>query len=181
MAKKLHIGRLPGTIDAEPKWFLKVGIQLEEMRIFYEAGVVLALYDALVLIRDGGLPTPDWVIDGTISILGPHFKKGIPTGKGASANSAAKYKNNMKDFRRWLVVRKLHQDENTGGLYKIAEKILSGKFAWGSAAVIGISFRKVQKHLKDPKAALQYYRGLAAGQKLMGTQYPAPFKVKPPL
>jgi hypothetical protein len=49
------------------------------MRVFYEAGVVLALYDALVLARDSGLSAPDWVVEGAIPILEAQLKQGIST------------------------------------------------------------------------------------------------------
>lgn len=179
MAKKLSIGALPATIDAQPKYWFKYGPRLEEMRMFYDAGVVLALYDALVLARDSGLPAPDWVIQGAISLVGPQLKAGISTGKGASANSAAKHNNDMKHFRRWYVVRKLHKEGADGGLYKKAEKLLAGKFGWGSAAVIGKSFRRVEEHLKNSKSALRYYKGSREGQKLMAAQHPNSYKVKP--
>jgi hypothetical protein len=120
MPKKSSIGSLPATIDMQPSYMFKYGPRLEEMRAFYEADVVLALYDALVLARDSGLPAPDWVIDGAISIIGPHLKVGISTGKGASANTAAKYITDMRHFRRWLVVRQLHQEGADGSLYKKA-------------------------------------------------------------
>ena len=179
MPKKSSIGSLPATIDTQPSYLFKYGPRLEEMRIFYEAGVVLALYDALVLARDSGLPAPDWVIEGAISIIGPRLKVGISTGKGASANTAAKYKIDMMHFRRWLVVRELHKKGGAGSLYKKAEKLLKGQFGWGSDAVIGKSFRRVEKQLKNPKTALRYYRGSREGQELMATQYFGAYKVTP--
>jgi hypothetical protein len=178
MPKKSSIGKLPATIDGKPSPFIKYGPQLDEMRIFYEADVVLALYDALVLARDSGLPAPDWVIEGAVPIVGAKLKDGIPTGQGASGNTAARYKTDMKHFHRWLVVRKLHENGAAGSLYKKAEKLLKGQFGWGSAAVIGKSFRRVERHLKDPKTALRYYRGLQEGQKLMRTKFPGPYKPK---
>jgi hypothetical protein len=179
MAKKLSIGSLATTIDAEPKYWFKYGARVEGMRIFYEAGIMLALYDALILTRDSGRPAPEWVIEGALSIIGPLLKAGITTGKGASANTAAKYKTDMRHFCRWLVVRALHKEGTDGSLYKKAEKLLENKFGWGSAAVIGKSFRRVEKHLKNPKVALRYYKGLTEGQKLMATQFPRSYKVKP--
>jgi hypothetical protein len=84
----------------------------------------------------------------------------------------------MRHFRRWLVVRELHTEGIAENLYKKAQKVLEGQFGWGSATVIGKSFRRVEKHLKNPKTALRYYRGLQEGQKLMGTTYPGPYKPK---
>jgi hypothetical protein len=179
MPKKSSVGSLPATIDMQPSYLFKYGPRLEEMRIFYEAGVVLALYDALAPARDSGQPAPEWAIAGAIPIVGEQLEKGISTGQGASGNTAAQYKNDMRHFRRWLVVRQLHKEGAAGSLYKKAEKFLKSQFGWGSDAVIGKSFRRVEKHLKNPKTALRYYRGLREGQELMATHYPGPYKVKP--
>jgi hypothetical protein len=65
MPKKASIGSLPATIDAKPSHLFRYGLRLEEMRVFFEAGVVLALYDALVLARDSGLRVPNWVAEGS--------------------------------------------------------------------------------------------------------------------
>jgi hypothetical protein len=178
MPKKASIGSLPATIDPKPSHLFKYAALLEEMRVFFEAGVRLALYDALVLARDSGLLVPDWVVEGAIAIMGKQLKRGISTGKGASGNTAAQYKNDMEHFCRWLVVRELHEKGAKGSLYKEAEKRLKGQFGWGSDAVIGKSFRRVEEHLKNPKTALRYYRGLQEGQKLMGTKFPGPYKPK---
>jgi hypothetical protein len=85
----------------------------------------------------------------------------------------------MKHFRRWLVVRALHKEGTDESIYKKAEKLMEGQFGWGSAAVIGKSFRIVEEHLENPVEALRYYRGLREGQELAGTQYPSCYKVKP--
>src|SRR6266849_7565983 len=146
MAKKLRIGGMPPVIETKSEWrsFFNVALRLKELRVFYEAGVVLALYDALVLVGFSNVRAPGWVIKGAISIIGPQLKAGISTGKGASANTAAKYQNEMMHFRRWLVVRNLQEKGVEGGLYEKAEKLLLGKFGRGSAAVIGKSFRRVE-------------------------------------
>jgi hypothetical protein len=180
MAKKLSIGGTPPVIETTSEWgsFFNVATRLKELRVFYEAGEVLALYDALQLVGISKVRAPAWVIKGAISIIGPQLKAGISTGKGASANTAAKYQNEMMHFRRWLVVRNLREKGEQGGLYEKAEKELQGNFAHGSAAVIGKSFRRVESHLKTPKTALRYYRGYMSAA-LLGIEFPGDYWVKP--
>ena len=97
----------------------------ELQRAFYEAGVMPALYDALVIAKESGLPPPDWVVEESLMVVGDRLKLGFTTGKGAIGNELPKYQAAMKHYRRWQAVKKL-RDKGTAWMevYDEAEKLL---------------------------------------------------------
>ena len=78
----------PKTMFDELPWFLfNIGARLNELKVFYSVGgIIPPLYDALVLVRDSGCQTPEWVIDGAIRIVGDRLKQGYTIGYGPTGN-----------------------------------------------------------------------------------------------
>lgn len=178
MGKQLKNSGLPTTIDSKPSHLFKYWERMDELRIFYEAGVLLALYDALALARDSGFPTPDWVIGAATLMIGGQLYKGISTGSSPTGNTESEHRLNMIHFRRWCEVNTLMNEGATGSIYQKARERLQGQFAHGSSEVIGKSYRRVERDLQKPETALRYYRGLRYGLELTGTAFQS-YKVSP--
>ncbi len=137
----------------------------ESQRTFYEAGVDAALYDALQLARDSGLSPPEWVIEGALDIVGCRLKSGPAKGKGKTA-----YYKAMRRYHRWQAVRKAKDRGATWvDAYGEASEVLTGTFAEGGNDLMKKDYQQVQKDLKDPKKALQYYGALRDAQIMTGT------------
>jgi hypothetical protein len=152
---------------------------MNELRVFYEAGVLLALYDALTLARDSGSPAPEWIIGAAALVVGIQLHQGASIGSGPSGNTESQYRLDMIHFRRWSVVKALQASNPAGSVYEKAEHLLKSKFGHGSREVIGKSYRKVEADLQKPETALRYYRGLRQGLELTNTAFPSLYRVSP--
>ena len=153
-----------------PTFLFRLSDKWELLRTFFEAGVVPALYDALMLARDSGLPPPDWAVEGALEIVGDRLKFGFTTGKGATGNELAKYQAAMKRFRRWQAVKKQREYGTVWTkVYSEAEEILKGTFAEAGDETIKKSYQRVEKDLKHPEKCLEYYRAYREVQKLTDT------------
>lgn len=158
----------------EKLWFLfRPSHRLNELRAFYEAGAIAALYDALVIIRDSWLEAPEWVISGATRIVAERLEDGRSTAKaGASANEKKQYSDKMKRYRRWQVVRYLREEEKMSGesVFSTAQELLSGHFA-GNVEIDAIKkgYYRVRKDLTDPIAVFDYYRSLSESRELTDT------------
>src|SRR5690349_472098 len=131
MAKQPNGGAKAPTMFDESPWFLfKPGARLIELQSFYEQGVIAALHDALVLLREFGGEPPEWVLEGAIRVVADRLKHGFSTGKGQSGNELAKYRNDMMHFRRWQLVEFLRSKKKMPLLTAFAEASdrLKGKF-----------------------------------------------------
>ena len=161
---------MKGQGTTKPPFFINLKERWELQRLFYEAGVVPALYDALLLARDSGYPPPDWAVAGALKIVGDRLKFGFTTGKGATGNELAKYRAAMKRFRRWQAVKKLRSEGiQWTKVYAEAANRIKGTFAEASDETIKKSYQTVEKDLKDPKKALQYYRAMREVGELTDT------------
>lgn len=146
--------------------------RLEMQRQMFEAGIVPALHDALLLLRDAGAPAPDWVIEGSIKIVADRLVLSFSTGKkGPDGDELWSYQNKMKKFRRWQVVDRLRKrfGMTIPEAADEAEELLKGTFAKAKASTIEDCFKRVQKDLKDPEAAKQYYPASIDSQWLTDT------------
>lgn len=146
--------------------------RLEMQRQIFKAGIVAALHDALILIRDTGVPTPEWVTEGSIKIAADRLVHGFKTGKkGRASNEATVYRDDMVKFRRWQVVDRLRDrlGMTIPDAAEEAEKILQGTFAKAAASTIQECFEVVQQDLKDPGLAKKYYPAMTDSQWLTDT------------
>lgn len=153
------------AIDFEKKW--------ELLREIYDAGIDAALYDGLQLAYESGRVPPDWVFGAALEIIGNQLKIGISTGDGPTGNTTSKYKYAMQRFWRWQEVKQLHKKGMTlDAAYDAAVINLKENFAKGGYDTMRKSYYRVEKDLKDPKTALQYYLATNDARVMTGT---APF------
>ena len=141
------------------KFLYSLKEKLELLRAFYDHGTLPALYDALVLCRDFGVPLPSWVLEGTINAVADRLVSGKPSGSDSSIVQPAAYHNRMKHLRRWQVVKLLQAHGfKTPNVFKEAEAFLGESFAGNvTHKAIEASFYKVQHALKDPAEQFEYY------------------------
>src|SRR5690242_20172083 len=121
MGKTTKNTGMPPTINSHPKHLFKYHTKMNELRVFYEAGVLLALYDALTLARDSGSPAPEWIIGAAALVVGIQLHQGASIGSGPSGNTESQYRLDMIHFRRWSVVKALQASNPAGSVYEKAE------------------------------------------------------------
>lgn len=174
MANEGPTAKSSSMFDEQPWVLFRMSPRLEELRLFYDQGVMPALYDALMLVKDSGCPAPEWVIDGALRAVGDRLKLGFPTGKGASGNELARYRNDMKHFRRWQAVMLLLQEGiSSMDVFDEAANRLKGNFAHAGEDAVKKSFQRVKKDLQNPKRRLRYYRAMREVQELTDTATPS--------
>ena len=110
------------------------------------------------------------MIEGAIKIIGDRLKIGFTTGKGASGNELAKYKADMKHFRRWQAVkRRLDQGATlVDACYEAADE-LQGTFAKGGEQTVKLSYKVVEDHLPNVKERMRYYNAMREVRYLTDT------------
>jgi hypothetical protein len=137
------------------------GMRLQELREFAEAGVAPAIHDAWSLITDNELAVPDWLAAPTAILIA----KALPKGQ-------VSYRSKMKHYYRWRTVKRLRaENSKRGDVFEDASTALLGTQYHCGRDAIEASYKKVQKELKDPKAAIQYYTAMSATRELMGTSF----------
>ena len=157
-------------VEAAQERLYTLSERWEVQREFYQAGVVAALFDALILARDSGQPPPDWAVEGAINVVGDRLIVGHPIGPGPTGNELSKYKKAMAHFRRWQAVRKAKEKGlSWGNAYTYASNTLHGTFAAGAQATMKNSYLKVTKAMSDPVERLQFYSAMKEAQELTGT------------
>jgi len=83
------------------------------------------------------------------------------------------YRSKMMDYYRWRTVKRLRsQNVEREDVFVDASEALRGTQYHAGRHAIETSYKKVQKGLKDPKTALQYYTAMSATRELMGTTIP---------
>ncbi len=70
----------------------------------FEAGIVAALYDAILICLEADLPSPKWVQIGTARLMKEMFSGGLERKKGRTGNPFARYRNDMIHYARWDAV-----------------------------------------------------------------------------
>ena len=93
-------------------FLIDVPSRLEGYRKHYDHGVIVALYAALKLIIRSGYLAPDWVLKAAKIVVGERILKASSISAGGpGANELSDYQNRMRDFRRWLLVKKVMEKE----------------------------------------------------------------------
>ena len=136
-------------------------VRLQDLREFAEAGVAPAIHDAWSLIIDNELVVPDWLATPTMTLIA----KDLPKGQ-------VSYRSKMRHYYRWRTVKRLRA-ENTKreDVFEDASNALLGTQYYRGRDAIEDSYKRVQRGLKDPKTAIQYYTAMSATRELMGTSF----------
>lgn len=158
------------TLIVNPKRKLRL------QKAFYEAGILTALYDALYICTQADIRPPQWVMDGALNVIGDRIKTGSPIGKGQTGNERKKYQAALIHYHRWQAVKQLRRKGIVWTkVYDQAKKKLAGTNAvlgpngkTIKPGTIRSSYKKVEKDMKDPKKALQYYQCLHEAMELTG-------------
>jgi hypothetical protein len=136
--------------------------RLEDLKEFVAAGVAPAIHDAWSLIIDNELAVPDWIAEPSKTLIA----KALPRGR-------VSYRSKMMNYYRWRTVKRLRsQNVEREDVFVDASEALRGTQYHAGRDAIETSYKKVQKGLKDPKTALQYYTAMSATRELMGTTIP---------
>jgi hypothetical protein len=137
-------------------------VRLQDLKDFTEAGVAPAIHDAWSLIIDNALAVPDWLAVPTKTLIA----HALPNGR-------VSYRSKMKDYYRWRTVKRLRsQGVEWEEVFFEASEALRGTQYHAGHDAIETSYKKVQRGLRDPKTALQYYTAMSATRELVGTTIP---------
>jgi hypothetical protein len=137
-------------------------VRLQDLREFTEAGVAPAIHDAWSLIIDSDLAVPDWLAAPTKKLIAE-----------ALTNARVAYRSKMKDYYRWRIVKRLRSENiEREDVFLDASEALRVTQYYVCRDMVETSYKTVQKGLKDPKTALQYYSAMSATRELMGTSIP---------
>lgn len=133
--------------------------RFELLRAFYDAGILPALYDALIMCEEFGFPPPEWAIKGARNAVGDRLLTGKPTGSTSAIIQPGNYRAMMKRLRRWQVVKMLQlKGSKIPKVFEEAENDLGKKFGGSvTASAIEDSYYKVENALKNPTKKFQYY------------------------
>lgn len=157
-----------GASSSAAKAFIDFDKEWKRLEGHWEAGVVVALYDALILARDSGRNPPEWVLEGARKVVEDRLKQGFSQGKGQLGNELSKHRSRMVKYSRYQCVKKHRSDGMTiEDACVAAEKQLKSTSAAASEGQMKKDFYKVQSELKDEKLAALYYRGRFDGAYLM--------------
>ena len=80
----------------------------------FKAGVVAALYDAILICLETDLPSPKWVQIGTARLMEEVFSGGLERKKGRTGNPFARYRNDIIHYARWDAVTEARDFQATG-------------------------------------------------------------------
>ena len=137
-------------------------MRLQDLREFVEAGVAPAIHDAWSLIIGGKLAVPDWLAAPTKKLIAE-----------ALSNARVAYRSKMKDYYRWRIVKRLRsEDVEREDVFLDASETLRVTQYYVGRDAVEASYKKVQRGLKNPKTALQYYTAMSATRELIGTSIP---------
>ena len=159
----------------KPSWFFYVSKRMKELKHAYQGGSTIALYDALLLVRDLELdghdnePLPAWVWDGMFQVLGYVIRSELPDVPGPTGNERGRQMTNLRHHARWRAVHKaLEEGTPWAVVYERARELLEGTGAVASPGTIKKSYQKVQKAYKDPEKYSQVYQAKHSTRKSAG-------------
>jgi hypothetical protein len=163
---------MPRALDPERSFIFRVQPRLAEYEKSYNAGIIPALFTALHLIRDSGFPTPNWVLEGAIKIVGERLTN--PKSKkrgGPGANELTQYQNMMRDLRRWWLVQEVMRTEGfkkTPAFKKVSQKLKEHGELSVCESMVRTSYARVEDDKHDWKKWRYHAPGYELG-KLTGT------------
>jgi hypothetical protein len=151
---------VPKAFQENRSFLIHILSRLEGYRKHYEQGVIPALYAALQLIIESDYPAPEWVLKGAKTIVGDRLLNAPSTSAGGpAANELLKYQNDMRDFRRWLLVKKVMETDGckqTPAFAKVSTLLQSYGEKVVAAGMVGTSYNRVEKARKDETKMWRY-------------------------
>ena len=123
----------------------------------WEAGNMPALEDALRLSRQVSVSPPDWALDALEGLLRDAMRGTTVARRGRTARPSVSYREDMKHFERWELVRECREwDDDRGewarksldNAYSIASEYLGGTDVASSEDTIKRSYRLVERAIK---------------------------------
>ena len=119
-------------------------VELRTMRKAYEAGNMVALWDAVALCTKLGGTQP-WVLQGTLKEFDTTFV-GRPSRRDSPAT---RFRQDMKDYYRWATTHVCIDSVGWNDrAYKMAARLLRGTTARGSWGTMKAAQAKVSRGLK---------------------------------
>lgn len=149
---------LPSEHQALRKPIFKPKDRLAAYRAFYEAGIPMALLDALNLCIEVGGQTPPWVLKASFAVIVERTREGRSVGRGRHGNDAKAMQENAVHLTRYLHVQAARdRGDSLADAYATAAQTLGAVNLAASEDTIRNSYKKVQKALKTPETALKFY------------------------
>ena len=139
----------------------------------WEAGNMPALQDALRMSRQFSVSPPDWVLDAFQGFLRDAMMGTAVARRGRTARPSVSYREDMKHFERWELVRECREwDDDRGewarksldNAYSIASEYLGGTDVASSEDTIKRSYRLVEHAIKRGLGA-RFYVARQIGRK----------------
>lgn len=177
MTKTVEQQTITSSVFAANKSFLFIlSRRLMELQKSYELhGVLTSLHDAIELLRDSEAAMPEWVLNGALRVIRDRLVNPLPIQKGGpGANELAKVKNDLRHFRRWVLVCKFLNSGATKRSKKMVFKEVSDRLkSHGERSVspeaVEKSYYKVEKEKTDPTEMWKYRPAMHLAAKLTGT------------
>jgi hypothetical protein len=149
-----------------------VETRMWELKEFWEAGVTVALYDALKHIKmNPHLGPPDWILDASIKIVEDRIRRGFETKqKPGKMNDERKiYQSEIRDYYSWRAVRKYHLSGNTWEqAYNNSTTELAHTEFEASSETIKKRYAKVARDFKAGNV-FRYYSAMPETRDFTGT------------
>lgn len=79
----------------------------------YNAGNLSALYDAIIICKQGNIPFSSWVANAMMKTLERQFAGKFATGIGRKGNPKSSYQTDLKHFMRWDIVKYVREHQKT--------------------------------------------------------------------
>lgn len=132
--------------------------RLAAYRVFYEAGIIVALRDALHLCIKAGGQAPPWVLEASLTVIAERVQDGRSVGRGRHGNDAKATRENAIHLIRYIHVQAARdRGDKLVDAYATAAQTLEAVYLAASEDTVRLSYKKVQQALKSPETALKFY------------------------
>ena len=151
---ELPLGHSKADLPLIDTWSTKI---LEYCRAAYEAGVKIAVYDALNHCIEQDYPPPLWVWVAACKLIKKELIR--PTGRGRLGNLWTRSVSDFRHFERYELVEIICVREDVGLMEacKLASENLKGSHSHVAPDGIRKSHKLVTEALKDPAQAKRFH------------------------
>jgi hypothetical protein len=142
------------------------------LKEFWEAGVTVALYDALKHLKmNPNMQLPEWILDGAIKVVEDRLRLGFDTNQklGKMNDERKIYLSEIRDYYSWRAVRKHQLAGNTWvQAYNNASAELANTEFEASPETIKKRYAKVARDFKAG-TVFRYYSAMPETRDFTGT------------